>query len=79
MEPAVFDMLPISFDDFLFVIKGFYLLGMLLYIVFAGLIIRQVQMMTQSLAGILKLPLVPVAWVHFVIAILLFILAAVLL
>lgn len=79
MEPEIFNALPFSWQDLLLVIKGFYLLGLLLYIIFAGLIVRQVQMMMNSLAGVLKLPLPALAWGHFFATILVFVLAAVIL
>lgn len=73
----VFNLLPFAFDDFLLVIKGFYLLGLFLYLLFAVLVIKQITMMKQSLGGVLTLPLMPIAVIHFLVAVGVFLGAAV--
>jgi len=44
--------------------KGFYLLGIGIYLIFAMVMIRQVQLMSNTLNGTLNLPLRLVAWIH---------------
>ena len=46
------------------VVKFFVLFGLLLYIVFAVVVIRQVQLMSHSLNGTLDLPLRLIALIH---------------
>lgn len=67
--------------DFLFSVNGwglaklFVLLGLFLYLVFAVVVIRQVNLMIQALGGVLNLPLKTVAWAHLILAIAVFLLA----
>ena len=75
----VFEFLPFAFNEFLLVVKLLLLLALLLYMVFAGILIRQVQLMRQSLSGILSLPILPVAYIHFVASVIVFLIAAVVL
>ncbi|HUS51875.1 MAG TPA: DUF5657 family protein [Candidatus Bathyarchaeia archaeon] len=66
---------------FLFSVNGwdfaklFVLLGLFLYLVFAVVVIRQVNLMIEALGGILNLPLKAVAWAHLILAIAVFLLA----
>ena len=50
-------------------LKWMYLLAMGIYGVFALLVIRQTQLMTKALNGNLDLPIKLVAWVHFGLAV----------
>jgi hypothetical protein len=79
MEQDFFQLMPFTLNDLLLVVKGFYLLALFLYILFAGIVIRQVQMMMTSLKGVLKLPLNLIAWLHFFATLVVFIMAIVLL
>ena len=65
--------------DLWFVVKMMVLLGMVLYLIFAGVVIRQVQLMSGSLNGTLDLPLRTIAWVHFGVAVAVFLFAVVVL
>lgn len=49
--------------------------SLLLYIGFAVVVIRQVNLMSQALNGTVGLPIKTVAWVHFLLAIAVFLLA----
>jgi len=49
--------------------------GLLLYLGFAVVVIRQVSLMNQALNGAFNLPVKVVAWVHFLLAIAVFLLA----
>jgi hypothetical protein len=51
------------------VVKVMFLVGLGIYLVFALVMIRQVQLMANTLNGTLNLPLKLVAWVHLGIAI----------
>lgn len=51
------------------------LLGLIFYLVFAVVVIRQVQLMTRTVTGELDHVVRVVAWVHFVIACSIFVLA----
>jgi len=61
------------------VAKLLVLSGLLLYLVFAFVIIRQVNLMSQALAGTFALPLKTIAWAHFLLAMAVFLLGLVLL
>ncbi len=61
------------------VAKIFVLLGLLLYLSFAFVVIRQVNLMAQALDGILNLPIRTIAWAHLVLALAVFLLALVIL
>lgn len=61
------------------VAKLFVLLGLLLYLGFALVVIRQVNLMIHALDGILNLPIRTIAWIHFLLAIAVFLLAIILL
>lgn len=74
-----FDINSLLAGEFLIIIKGFYLLGLFMYVIFAALVIKQVRMMTRSLAGLLDLPVMPIALGHFLFALFLFLISAVIL
>lgn len=57
------------------VAKLFVLFGLLLYLAFAVVVIRQVNLMIHALDGILNLPVKTIAWVHFLLALAVFLLA----
>lgn len=63
----------------LLIVKLFILLGLMLYLIFAMVVVRQVQLMNQTLKGSLNLPLRLFAWVHFGLAVLVFLFALVVL
>ena len=65
----------LTIQDAFDVLKFFYLLAILLYTVFAVVMIRQVQHMVKALNGHFDLPLMMVALVHFGLAAGLFFLA----
>lgn len=67
-----FDINNLVVADFLILIQAAYGLGMFLYIIFAILVVKQVRMMKESLPGILKLPILPIALAHLVVALLIF-------
>jgi hypothetical protein len=49
-------------------IKGFFAVGLILYLAFTIIVIRQVGLMAKTLDGEFNLPLKFVAWVHFLVA-----------
>jgi hypothetical protein len=57
------------------IFKILYLLGFLLYIAFAVIVVRQVNLMIQTLNGVLRLPLKIVALIHLGVAVFIFWLA----
>ncbi len=61
------------------VAKLFVLLGLLLYLGFAIVVIRQANLMIRALGGILNLPIRTIAWAHFILAIAVFLLALIIL
>jgi len=69
----------LSLVQFLSVVKVLVLFCLLLYLVFAVVIIKQVNLMRRSLNGILEWPLPVLAWIHFGFALSVFLLAAVIL
>ena len=46
------------------VLKGLFLFGMLFYLAFGVIVIRQVDLMSKTLNGALDLPIRVVAWIH---------------
>lgn len=66
----------LSFDWSIWgLVKLFFLLVLLIYNAFAVVVIRQVNLMKQVLDGILENSLILIAWVHFAVAIFVFVLA----
>ena len=59
--------------------KPLFLVGFLVYIVFAVIIVRQIKLMTQTLNGLLYLPLLSVSIIHLGVAIAIFVLTLVIL
>lgn len=45
-------------------LKLLFLFGLLLYLVFAAVVVRQVNLMKRALNGALELPLSLAAWIH---------------
>ena len=46
------------------VLKGLFLFGMLFYLAFGVIVVRQVGLMSKTLEGSLNLPIRVIAWVH---------------
>lgn len=61
------------------VIKIFILAALILYLIFSIIIIREVKLMNRTLKGVFNLPITIIAWLHFGLACLIFILALVIL
>jgi hypothetical protein len=59
--------------------KPLFLVGFLVYLFFAVIIVRQVKLMTQTLNGLLSLPLLLISIIHLGVAIGVFILTLVIL
>lgn len=60
-------------------IKLLFLLGFLIYVAFAVIVVRQVDLMHQTLNGVLDFPLKLIAWIHLGVAVAIFLLALVIL
>jgi len=61
------------------VVKGLFVLGLALYLAFAAIVIRQVGLMSKTLAGEFNVPLKLISWVHFLVAVAVFLLVLVIL
>lgn len=61
------------------VAKFLVLFGLLFYLVFAVLVIRQAQLMTRTLTGQLDRPIRVFSWIHFALAVAIFLLALIVL
>jgi len=70
---------PLIIGDIVIILKGFYLLGLFMYVIFAVGVIKQVDMMSKSLSGILFLPVRTIAWLHLVATLVVFVSAVLLL
>jgi len=46
------------------VLKGLFLFGMLFYLAFGVIVVRQVSLMSKTLEGSFDLPIKIIAWVH---------------
>ena len=57
------------------VVKVFYLLGILMYIVFAFVVTRQTKMMINALNGALELPIKFASRVHLLVSVLVWVIA----
>ena len=55
--------------SFNLVLKGFFLFGMLFYLAFGVIVVRQVGLMSKTLNVILGLPIKLIAWIHLVLII----------
>ena len=62
--------------DSLAIIKGMFLVGMALYIVFAFIIVKQISHMTKTLQVGFESPVRALGWIHFFASIILFIFAS---
>ncbi|PIU02116.1 hypothetical protein COT66_01890 [Candidatus Shapirobacteria bacterium CG09_land_8_20_14_0_10_49_15] len=65
-------------DPWIF-LKILFLMGFFIYLAFAVIVVRQVKLMSQTLNGILDLPLKMIAWIHLLVAIGVFLLALIVL
>jgi len=65
-------------DPWIF-LKILFLMGFFIYLAFAVIVVRQVKLMSQTLNGILDLPLKMIAWIHLLAALIVFVLAVVIL
>lgn len=65
--------------NFLSLIKVFFLLALLIYLIFAAVVVRQVHLMMRALHGILERPLNIIVYLHLGLAMLVFLVALVLL
>lgn len=61
------------------VVKWFSVIGLLIYIVFAGVIVRQVHLMTQTLRVSLDTPIKMATYIHLAFSIFVFLLALIIL
>lgn len=61
--------------DFWILLKFLFLVGLLIYIAFAMVVIRQVAMMSRTLAGDFNLMLKLITWIHLGVAVGVFVLA----
>lgn len=74
VQPVV--QIPAEFESTVWgLAKLFVLVGLLLYLAFAVVVIRQVQLMTRTITGELDGAIRVVAWVHFAFAVGIFLLA----
>lgn len=71
--PSILNLNPWLFAKFLICF------GLFIYLLFALLIVRQVDLMAKTLNGTLNFPLKTLAWVHFVTAIAIFLLSIIIL
>lgn len=62
-----------------FLVKLLFLIGLLIYLTFAVIVIRQVNLMTRALNGGFEASLKLIAWVHLIVVIGIFLLAVVIL
>lgn len=60
--------LSIGINDVLIVVKLMMVLALLMYVFFAFLITRQVEMMVRALKGALPLPVKAIAWGHMLVS-----------
>ena len=60
-------------------VKILFLIGFFIYVAFALIVVRQVKLMSQTLNGFLDLPLRMMSWIHFLVAMAVFVLALVIL
>lgn len=75
-EIIPFFQTPLEFDGRIWEIaKLFVLTGLLFYMLFAIVVIRQVQLMMRTVTGELDRAIRSVAWVHFILAVGIFLMA----
>ncbi|MFC1711008.1 DUF5657 family protein [Patescibacteria group bacterium] len=61
------------------VVKILYLFALGIYLVFAIMVLREVDLMNRTLKGVFNLPIKLVAWIHLIFAVLVFLLALIIL
>ena len=61
--------------DIWFIAKIFCLIGLLVYLVFSFVVVRQVKLMTDVVSGVLGMPLRFIAWIFFLFSLFVFIIA----
>lgn len=61
------------------VVKVFVLIALGLYLVFAFMVIREVDLMNRTLQGVFNLPIKIIAWIHLIFAVFVFLLALIIL
>lgn len=71
--------LPLFNFNLWFLVKILILLGLVLYLAFAGIVLRQVNLMTKTLNGQFNLPIKLIAWIHLLAALSIFLLALIIL
>jgi len=57
------------------ILKILFLAALFIYVAFAVIVVRQVKLMSQTLNGVLDLPLRLISWIHLLVAITVFLLA----
>ncbi len=67
----VFKALLVS-EGALSILKIIILFGVLIYMAFSLLVIRQTQLMTRTITGKLDKPIKVISWIHFLITVLIF-------
>lgn len=72
-------LLPFDPNLIWFGAKIFYLLGLLIYVIFAIVVVRQAKLMVATLNGALEAPVRLIAWIHLGLAVMVFLLALVIL
>lgn len=75
MEPVI----PVLGVSIWFIVKIFVLFALLVYIVFSVVVVRQVNLMTETLKVGLETPLKIIALTHLILAILVFLFALIIL
>lgn len=58
-----------------FLAKILFLVGLFVYVIFAGVVVRQVYLMTETLEVGFEAPVKLLAWLHLIVAVGIFILA----
>ncbi len=59
----------LKLGEVLLLLKLAYILGLSMYLVFAVVMVRQVEMMVSALKGLLHLPVRLVAWIHLILVV----------
>lgn len=77
-ERLVLFLASLTFNPW-FLVKLLFLIGLLIYLAFAVIVVRQVNLMTRALDSEFEAPLKFIAWVHLVVASGVFLLAIVIL
>lgn len=61
------------------IVKVFFIIALLIYLIFASVVVRQAQLMTQVISGQLNWIIKIIAWLHFFFALFVIFLAVVIL